>query len=189
VSNRVIDKIPVAYLKECFSYDPNTGNCYWKVDRPVEHFPAVMQYKRYLTMYAGKQITRLDNEGYCNATFGYLGKYYKVKLHQIIAAIMGIEVPEGKVIDHINRDKKDNRFCNLRVITPSGNAVNCNINSRNKSGYKGVCKRKRGWAATCTRERVIYYLGLFDTLEEAIAARQVAELQYETTGTIIPWSK
>ena len=30
-------------------------------------------------------------------------------------------IPEGKVIDHVNNDKEDNRLCNLQLITPQQN--------------------------------------------------------------------
>ena len=47
---------------------------------------------------------------------------------------------------------------------------------RNKSGVIGVYMNKRGkWVATIGFKKQSHYLGCFDTLEEATAARQEAE--------------
>lgn len=43
-----------------------------------------------------------------------------VYLHRLIIG----DVPNGMVVDHINRNTLDNRKCNLRIITPSENAKN-----------------------------------------------------------------
>lgn len=45
-------------------------------------------------------------------------------------------IPEGKVIDHIDRDKSNNRIENLRCVSQSENMTN--QPQRNKSGYKCV---------------------------------------------------
>jgi hypothetical protein len=41
-------------------------------------------------------------------------------------------------IDHINGDRVDNRFCNLREATASENRWNSRKRVNNTSGYKGV---------------------------------------------------
>ena len=60
-------------------------------------------------------------------------------MHQLIIGKQG----EGKRIDHINRDIRDNRKANLRVVTIIQNATNrTKKNSNNKSGYRNVSWNK-----------------------------------------------
>ena len=64
-------------------------------------------------------------------------------------------------VDHINRDKSDNRKCNLRMCTRTQN--NYNRVSNNFMGIKGVTKRSKKYVAQLAGK----YLGLFNTPEEA----------------------
>jgi hypothetical protein len=78
-------------------------------------------------------------------------------------------------VDHINRNRLDNRIENLRSVTRS---VNChNIAARSSSGEKGVTagSRGRGWEARIMVNRKPIYLGFYSTKEEAAAARKGAE--------------
>lgn len=54
-----------------------------------------------------------------------------VYMHRLI-----MDNPENKMIDHINKDKLDNRRTNLRVVTASQNQMNSR--RRQASGFKGV---------------------------------------------------
>jgi hypothetical protein len=64
-------------------------------------------------------------------------------------------------LDHANRNREDNRICNLREATPSQNLGN----SKGKSGrLKGTTRRGNGrWVAQLGAK----YLGTFDTEWEA----------------------
>jgi HNH endonuclease len=42
-------------------------------------------------------------------------------------------------MDHVNGDRADNRWCNLREATQSQNQANTSMRADNISGYKGVC--------------------------------------------------
>ena len=56
-----------------------------------------------------------------------------------IAAHRFVSQPKKhELVDHINRDKKDNRKCNLRNTNKSVNAFNSKIRADNTSGCKGV---------------------------------------------------
>ena len=46
-------------------------------------------------------------------------KTYQV--HRFVWECFNGVIPEGKVIDHINNDKEDNRLCNLQLLTPQQN--------------------------------------------------------------------
>jgi len=78
-------------------------------------------------------------------------------------------------VDHINRDRLDNRIANLRSVTRS---INChNIATRSASGERGVTAASKGhcWGARITVDRKAIYLGNYATKEEAAAARKGAE--------------
>ena len=75
-------------------------------------------------------------------------------------------------IDHINLDKSDNRFCNLRLATKSQNSANKTKMSNNKSGYKVVSflKSSQKWVAEIVKDGVRYFLGSFDDPIQAYKA-------------------
>lgn len=84
-----------------------------------------------------------------------------------------------KVIDHINRNKLDNRKSNLRLCTPKDNSRNLSIAKNNTSGVTGVRKTKYNkWNVRITVDRKEVHIGNFDGIEEAIRARKEAENKY-----------
>jgi hypothetical protein len=109
--------------------------------------------------------------GYEYVQFG--GK--RTPAHHLAWRIMTGKWPDAE-IDHINRVKNDNRWCNLRAATRFENARNVSKTMRNTSGFKGVSWHKRGryWAANIMKDRERIYLGSFRTREEAAAAYAAA---------------
>lgn len=94
-----------------------------------------------------------------------------ILLHRFI-----METPKGMVTDHLNGDTMDNRRANLRVCSSMENNRNRKLCSGNKTGVAGVdVFRGKYRAQINTPERRIY-LGSFETLAEAVAARKAAEL-------------
>lgn len=82
-------------------------------------------------------------------------------------------------IDHINRNKIDNRWENLRSISRSLNCLNIEPKVSNTSGYNGVtyhCRRKRWQSRICINRKSIY-LGLFNCPTAAFVARKRKELE------------
>ena len=87
--------------------------------------------------------------------------------------------PVNMVVDHINHNTLDNRRENLRICTQQQNQMNMSLNNKNTSGYSGVDKLPSGkWRSRIHINNKEKHLGVFDTYEDAIAARQQAEIDY-----------
>jgi len=82
------------------------------------------------------------------------------------------DCPKGKVIDHANHNRLDNRRSNLRICTQKQNARNQSIRTDNSSGYKGVRWHPQwGWQAYIADKGKQVHVGWYKTKEEAIKAR------------------
>jgi hypothetical protein len=91
-------------------------------------------------------------------------------IHRVI-----MNAPKGFVVDHIDGNTLNNSKSNLRVCTQSKNIMNRVTGKNNKSGKTGVKKYKNKWIATITENGSPKRLGSFNTIEEAIRAREIAE--------------
>jgi len=112
-----------------------------------------------------------------NATGGYNHikiDYNTIKRQRIIAAcFLGLNIDDPKQeIDHINRDRLDNRVENLRIVTRQQNAYN--------QDAKGCSKQGNKWKAYIKKNQMYIYLGLFDTEEKARQAYLDAKAIYHT---------
>lgn len=87
---------------------------------------------------------------------------------------------KDKIVDHINRNTYDCTENNLRICSPSENAKNTSTHKNNTSGVSGVCynKRENKWIARIGYNYKRINLGRFDTKEEAIKTRLIAEKEY-----------
>jgi DNA-cytosine methyltransferase len=85
------------------------------------------------------------------------GSKYMIRAHQIMWFIHEGKIPQGLCIDHINRDKQDNRLSNLRLVTYQENSIN-------KEPMKPV-KLEESWP---TEFRELY--------ENGYTGREIAEL-------------
>jgi len=121
-----------------------------------------------------KDLKKLDVSIMSINSGGYVD-YGKDKLHRVI-----MQAPDNADVDHKNRNKLDNRRCNLRLCTPSQNLMNRPKTRVNTSGYKGVNFNKRTgkYQAEITAHKKRYFLGFFDTAEEAAAAYKKAAKKY-----------
>lgn len=133
-------------LMELLQYDPDTGVFTWAQKR---------------------RGVNINSEAGCvHKIHGYRsieidGKEYKC--HRLAWLYMAGVWPVDRV-DHINSDRADNRFCNLREATHSQNMMNRGRLPQNKSGLKGVYFNKQSgkWRSEgeCGGKRT--YLGSFD---------------------------
>lgn len=109
----------------------------------------------------GKTAGRIDAKGYRVVTF----RQKKYKAHRLVWLYVNGHFPFGE-IDHINRNRSDNRIENLRD-------VNRFTNMRNLSNV-GVTKDGNRWKARLGQK----YLGNFITYESAMIARKTAEIEH-----------
>lgn len=95
---------------------------------------------------------------------------------KIMQSFLIPDIPKGYERDHINRNRLDNRRCNLRVVTKFENLMNREYQNKT-SNHVGVCwyKPTGQWLAYIGHEGNITNLGLFDNEDDAIAVRKQAE--------------
>jgi len=111
-----------------------------------------------------------------NTTSGYLaqsmGRGKTLYCHRIAWMLQHGYIPDGKVVDHINGDKKDNRLCNLRLLSASENKK-FRHKSKGNVRSKGVHferSRNRYVANGMKPDGTTLYLGRFKTEQEAASA-------------------
>ena len=90
------------------------------------------------------------------------------------------KVGKDHFIDHINHDRTDNRFSNLRVVTPLENRKNTRLYRSNKGGIMGVYFVEGALKPPYWRVHIGKALvGKYDSFFEACCARKSAENMYE----------
>lgn len=90
-----------------------------------------------------------------------------VLLHRVLLGIDGDG--QGEQGDHIDGDGLNNQRSNLRKVTPDQNRQNRRSNRGSTSRYRGVyyCSRTKKWGAFAHHAGRDYWLGRFDSEEEA----------------------
>jgi hypothetical protein len=146
---------PTELLRQLFQYDSESGNLFYKagprLGKPA--FTAIHKWGYYIGHVSGQRF----------------------RAHRIIWKMQTGRDPLGQ-IDHIDGDKKNNKWSNLRDVSSRENSRNMPKLQRNQSGVTGVSKlaKSKKWRARIWGDKEIY-IGLFASKEDAIAARK----QYE----------
>jgi hypothetical protein len=141
-------------LKHWLWYDKESGLFRWRHGRGMCLKPWTL---------AGT-VTR---QGYIEIHLG--GRIYKA--HRLAWLYMTGEQP-SKEVDHINRDKSDNRWVNLRLATREENQWNASLRSDSTCGVSGVTFHKASgkWKTQCRANGKRHFLGAYKTKEEAAEA-------------------
>lgn len=146
-------------LTELFNYNPDTG--------------AFTRKKSVANQKAGCLVGCVEPSGYSQIMVDY--KLYRA--HRLAWLYVYGYMPENN-IDHINRDRADNRICNLREVSQSCNTRNTSNPKDNRSGVKGVtfCKSRSNWEShICVfgkRRKLGYYVDFTDAVCARLAAEQ-----------------
>ena len=127
-------------------------------------FDELSKYKWYYNLgYAVRRATKEEKEN---------GSPNFIRMHRQL-----LNAPEGILVDHINRNRLDNRLENLRLCDKSKNAMNSEkiletIKGKSSSIYKGVywAKDRNKWRATIKVSGKNIHIGSFDNEIEAAKA-------------------
>lgn len=148
-------EVPIEVLHKYFLYNPSTGALTWKIS------PA--------------QCIKPDKVvGSINKLSGYRLLSFNKKTyrsHRIIWALMTGYWPSNN-IDHINLNRADNRWVNLREATAQENMRNKKSAKNSSSHYKGVCwhKRDKIWQSVLRIGGKNLHLGYFQNEADAAKA-------------------
>jgi hypothetical protein len=154
-------------LKRYFTYDPETGN-----------FVRIMRRDRWGERVCSELIKSRNNRGYL-----WVRIFNETHLvHRLIVLYMTGDHPHGQ-IDHIDGERLNNKWVNLRDVNPFENSRNQGNRIDNSTGVRGVTYRATGrglkrWKARISHMGVRYDLGEYLTKGEAINARMLAEKRF-----------
>jgi len=96
----------------------------------------------------------------------------------------GRDIPPGMEIDHINVNPFDNKVENLRAVFPIQNHHNGPLRRNNSTGVTNIQfhQASQKYMVQMMFNRQHYYGGLFDTIEEAIIARDALKARLNSLG-------
>lgn len=123
-------------LCKLLNYNKNSGKLYWNY-RSRGMFKRHCDYVDWNKKWANKEAGSLSDKGYVKIKIG--NKSYFA--HRLVWLMVYGEYPLQ--VDHINRDKKDNRLSNLQNSNPKHNTRNKGKYKNNSSGVTGVCWHNR----------------------------------------------
>lgn len=159
-SKEAYKKLTQEYLNSLFIYEPETGILRNKIDRHKNKTGTVPGY-----IDQGYRVLHLDN--------------YTYAAHRLIWLMMtGDHVPDD--IDHIDRNRSNNCWNNLRLAKRFQNTGNYPIPKTNTSGVKGVHWHKptNKWRAQIKKHNKVYHLGLFDNIQDAAECYRKAAIEH-----------
>ena len=154
-------------LRALMHYDSGTGEFHWIVN--------ISNVK------AGSFVgTQSKDDGYIRTSIS--GKRYL--LHRLAWLYVNGGWP-SKQIDHINGNRSDNRFSNLREASNAQNCQNIVVRPTNPSGFLGVSRHENKWRAAISVDGKRRHLGRFDTPEAAFAAYSKAKADLHTFSPVV----
>ena len=167
-------------LHESFEISPESpSGLVWRV-RPRHHFIRESNWKLFNRRFAGKTAGSLSKTGTPHWQVDTRSNSFRKEnaphngCHEIIFILTYGDIPEGKVIDHINGNSLDNRIENFRLASFSQNVINTPKRKGCASELKGAHRNGNHWMSKISIDGKRKYLGTFRTQEEAHAAYAAA---------------
>jgi len=152
---------PYDELSKHLKYDPNAGTGTWLVS--------------------------LNSRAPVGALAGcYDGKYWSIRYkqnkylaHRLFWYLQTKKDPKCLTVDHIDQNKTNNKFCNLRLATRAQQQHNIFANKSNTTGTRGTfwIESRQKYEARISFHGKVFFLGRFKTLDQAVAARCAKELE------------
>lgn len=157
-------------LRQILSYDPDIGVFRWR--------SLPLKQSHMLGTIAGYR--NKSNYGYCSISIGNK-RYY---IHRLAWLYVTGEWPKNS-IDHIDGDRHNNCFDNLRDVTSAVNSENRHYpQSGNKSGYVGAYFRRGQWYSGISVRGKSIWLGSHKSAEAAHSAYLQAKRKYHEGSTV-----
>lgn len=166
--------ITADYVRQALEYNQATGKFHWR-ERPVQHFQDGKQSAAHnRAAWNGKHAGMVAGTVYDGARIKITLDGRRYLAHRLAWLWMKGKWPADQ-IDHHDVDPSNNRWLNLREATNGQNAHNTRAHRDNTSGFKGVYWHKLAgkWQAQIMHNGKNIHIGLFDTREEAAAARAI----------------
>ena len=122
----------------------------------------------------------LSSSGYTTVTLSKKGRQKTHCIHVLVAREWAANPDAKRCVDHIDGDKTNNHYENLRYATHSENGMNLKTRTNTSSVYKGVYFQKKAgkWAAYIRINRILKHLGLFDNERDAAEAYNAAAIEH-----------
>ncbi len=167
---RQLPKLDQNAARALLDYDPSTGLFRWK-SKPEWAFVSERAYMLGRDKYTGKVAGR-NVKGEYSSIF-VLGK--QIRSHKLAFLWVTGSIP--KCVDHINGEKSDNRWANLREATRAQNSANMSLTKRNKSGIKGLwySSSSKKWRIAVRHDGVTVSKAFSSKREASIALRKIRE--------------
>ena len=110
----------------------------------------------------------IGNNGYYFVNLSKNGNSYPYNIHRLVAKQFIPKITDDNYIDHINNNRLDNTFSNLRWVSSQQNCFNSSLRNDNTSGSKGISlnKLKQKWECYIFFNSKKIHLGYFVDLED-----------------------
>ena len=132
----------------------------------------------YLAGYKWSYWKDRNHGGYAVKTIELPTKFITLRLAHAILDLHSVIIDNQ--VDHINGDKLDNRFNNLRIVTNKRNAWNRKYHDNNTSGFRGVYwyPLRNKWVAQIRVHQKLIHLGYWKSKIAGALAYKLAKRKY-----------
>ena len=154
------EKITFERASEVLAYCPDTGELRWKIGRAG--------------VCAGELAGTVTSQGYLQICIDYA----QHRGHRLAWLLMTGQMP--REIDHVDRNRLNNRWSNLREVAPGENQKNRGTPKNNTSGFMGVSfvRRDGTWRCAFQCDKRRYSLNGFTSAELASKAYEGLRAKY-----------